>query len=232
MICATTLKEAIHYFYNNLRQEDPGCTCFKCAPCSRCTEATDPHGNNIYQKFDDYDIIRYTDDYTYSMEFGYTYNKGYFHIVTRELPSGTPIAISAFPNSRPKRNPVVDPDMIWFDNISDAVVGGSQMVKRSVSLTKFGQFLPELNGHFSQFHADHIDQFVYDFKTTPTQSDPDGPPAGYFDSTIQAKIEYLLEQDTKDQARGLQLSQAISSLHHSPPHLAHLASRDLTPIEE
>lgn len=41
--------DAIRELNDTLQQDDPGCSCHRCAPCGRCTDQSDVHGNNLYE---------------------------------------------------------------------------------------------------------------------------------------------------------------------------------------
>lgn len=87
-----SIHEVIQYFHDALQLEDPGCSCHLSPPCYRCVESEDCHGNNVYKNPEPGDIIFYTDNETYSMEFTYDPRTGYRHLLTRALPSGDVIA--------------------------------------------------------------------------------------------------------------------------------------------
>lgn len=178
--------DAIRELNDTLQQDDPGCSCHKCAPCSRCTDQTDAHGNNLYEipvagaRY----FFRLGESFLY-LTFVWDDSVGLRYVeTTNEEQSESELvhSLAAMPKGTRKRFE----DAIYYELNKTPKINGTT---------------PDLI-IMDDIHDDHID--------------PDGPPTGFFESTRNDEILRSLVHRYKRRSDGHALSLAVGRLGRTP----------------
>lgn len=178
--------DAIRELNDTLQQDDPGCSCHKCAPCGRCTNQSDAHGNNLYEKPENGARYFYNlgESFLY-LTFIWDSSVGYRYIETtneEQFESELVHSFAAMPKGTRKRFE----DAIYYELNKTPKINGTT---------------PDLI-IMDDIHDDHID--------------PDGPPIGFFESTRNDEIHKRLDDQDRRRSRGYTLSLAVGRLGRTP----------------